>query len=94
MVEWQVFLAIVAIVGFIITVAKCAKYFVENITNLVKSNENLTDAIKNVSDDLKEALDHNKESHKKIWEHNDKQDIILNDYEVRISIIEEKMKHS
>lgn len=92
MVEWQVFLAIVAILGFVITVAKCAKYFTENITNLINSNKNLAHTINSLSDDLKEATEHNRESHKKIWEHNDKQDIILNDYETRISIIEEKLK--
>lgn len=88
MVEWQVFLAISAVFSFVVVIFKATKY----LNDLISSNKNLTAAIKDVSVELKEALEHNREVHKRLWEHNSNQDIILNDHETRISIIEEKHK--
>ncbi len=86
--EWTVVTVIVALVGLFVTVGKP---IISLNNNLVKLNLTL-DHLKEDLDTQKKALAdqqasaHN--SHKRLWEHNEAQDKILNDHETRISHLE------
>lgn len=84
MTQWEVFLAIVAIVGFCITIFKVSGFF----NSLDSSMKILNNTILGLSEQLKEVARANHESHKRIWKHNEEQDGILNSHETRISLIE------
>lgn len=86
--EWDIFLAIVAIVGFIITIFKASRYF----TRMESATESLTESIKALRDEIKTMGSDNRASHKRLWEHNEEQDDILKDHETRITVIEEKAR--
>lgn len=81
---WEIFLGLVAIVGFFITVATPLAKLVKIMTELSMSVNNLKEAIK--------AMDtNNMESHQKLWAHNDIQDNKLENHEKRITTIECKL---
>lgn len=81
---WEIFLGIVALVGFIISIT----------TPLMKLNTSIT-KLNNSVDVLKDAIDRidaeNEESHKRIWKHNDEQDVILAEHSKKINNIEHTM---
>lgn len=86
MAEWEVFAALVAVVGFCITIFKISGYFNaldSSVKLLVKSMERLNDEMS----DINKA---NRESHQRLWDHNEKQDEQLNDHESRILLIEKR----
>lgn len=82
--NWEIFLGIVAIVSFVISVT----------TPLMKLNTSIT-KLNNSVDTLKTAIDkiesENEKGHKRIWDHNDEQDVIIGQHEQRITKIETKM---
>lgn len=84
--KWELFGAVVVIVGFIVTVFKASRYFsmMESATNGLKESINL------LREEIKNISEHNSEGHRRIWMHNDEQDDILNNHETRIKIIEQK----
>ena len=84
MTQWEVFLAVVAIVGFCITIFKVSGFF----NNLDSSMKVLNNTILGLSEELKEVTRTNRESHKRLWKHNEEQDGVLNSHETRISLIE------
>lgn len=81
---WEIFLGIVALIGFIITVT----------TPLMKLNSSIT-KLNDCVGTLKEAIDKldsdNEKSHRRIWEHNEEQDDTINVHEQRITKIETKI---
>ena len=78
---WEIFLGIVALIGFLITV----------MTPLLKLNKVMTELNCSV-DGLKQLIadinSKNSETHKRIWEHNVKQDGMIDNHERRITKIE------
>ena len=88
--EWTTVTVIIALVGLIVTVT----------TPLIKLNNNITrltvilDGIKAELEEQKKALSAQKaesrESHRRLWAHNDEQDNTLNDHETRIRVLEQK----
>lgn len=90
--EWTTVTVIIAIVGLIATVT----------TPLIKLNSNITrltvilDNIKAELEEQKKALSaqqaDSRESHRRLWAHNDEQDNTLNDHETRIRVLEQKNK--
>ena len=88
--EWTTVTVIIALVGLIVTVT----------TPLIKLNSNITrltvilDGIKAELEEQKKALSAQKadsrESHRRLWAHNDEQDETLNDHETRIRVLEQK----
>lgn len=90
--EWTTVTVIIALVGLIGTVT----------TPLIKLNSNITrltvilDGIKAELEEQKKALSAQKaesrESHRRLWAHNDEQDNILNDHETRIRVLEQQNK--
>ena len=81
---WEIFLGIVAITGFIVTVT----------TPLMKLSKTMTELNINMQN-LNQAMDtltaNNTESHRRIWSHNDEQDEKIENHEKRITKIETKM---
>ena len=90
--EWTTVTVIIAIVGLIATVT----------TPLIKLNSNITrltvilDNIKAELEEQKKALSaqqaDSRESHRRLWAHNDEQDNTLNDHETRIRVLEQQNK--
>ncbi len=85
--EWQIFTVIVAIVGAAVTVTTPVLKLTNTITKLNETCENLENR-------FKEFEDNNKDSHRRIWEHNEEQDKIISNHEIRITVLEgEKAKY-
>lgn len=90
--EWTTVTVIIALVGLIVTVT----------TPLIRLNSNITrlnvvlDSIKAELEEQKKALSAQKvdsrESHRRLWAHNDEQDNTLNDHEARIRVLEQQNK--
>ena len=82
--EWEVFLAVVAIAGFIVTVFKASSFF----NKLESSITTLNASISVLNKAVDEIAKSNKASHERLWDHNDEQDKQLSDHEKRIGILE------
>lgn len=65
---------------------------VKPILQVVKSITELNDSIKMLNENFNDFEVTNTNSHKRIWEHNDEQDLRLNDHEIRIQLIENRDK--
>lgn len=84
MTEWGVVGVIIALVGFLATIIK-------PLTNLTKSITELTVVVKQLQKDLQEQKNASHESHKRLWEHNTKQDNRLDNHEQRLTVLETKV---
>ena len=82
--EWEVFLAFVAIAGFIGTVFKVSSF----INKLESSITTLNGSITVLNKAVDEIAKSNKASHERLWDHNEEQDKQLSDHEKRIGILE------
>lgn len=90
--EWTTVTVIIALVGLVVTVT----------TPLIRLNSNITrlsvilNGIKAELEEQKKALSAQKaesrESHRRLWAHNDDQDNTLNDHETRIRVLEQQNK--
>lgn len=83
--SWEIFLGIVALVGFIASVSGPMINLNTSITRLNDSVENLHKSIEKLDED-------NEKDHVRIWKHNDEQDKEMEDHEKRIKAIESKME--
>ena len=86
MTSWDVFLIIVAIVGFLITI----------MTPMLKLNTAITkliDAVETLKKSFDTMLHSNSKSHERIWASIDEQDERLQDHEFRIKFLEDKHKN-
>ena len=81
---WEIFLGIVALVGFVITLATPLMKLSKTMTELNVNMQNLNKAM-NV------LTTNNTESHRRIWAHNEEQDEKIENHEKRITKIETKM---
>lgn len=81
---WEIFLGIVALVGFCVTIATPLMKLSKTMTELNVNMQNLNQAMNTLTAN-------NTESHRKIWAHNDEQDERLENHEKRITKIETKM---
>ena len=81
---WEIFLGIVALVGFVITLATPLMKLSKTMTELNVNMQNLNKAM-NV------LTANNTESHRRIWQHNEEQDEKIENHEKRITKIETKM---
>ncbi len=90
--EWTTVTVIIALVGLVVTVT----------TPLIRLNSNITrlsvilNGIKAELEEQKKALiaqkAESRESHRRLWAHNDDQDNTLNDHETRIRVLEQQNK--
>ena len=81
MTEWGVVGVIIALSGLFITVGK-------PIAKLIAVMERLTNVCNELNSKFEKFQIDNKESHKRIWDHNNKQDNMINDHEKRINYLE------
>ncbi|MCI8342558.1 MAG: hypothetical protein HFE62_05030 [Firmicutes bacterium] len=81
--EWQVITVIVTIAGLFFTVAK-------PIIKLTSTISKLDQTCSRLDGQFSGFEARNKESHRRIWEHNGKQDDAINDHEKRITYLEKE----
>ena len=81
---WEIFLGIVALVGFMITIISPLMKLSKTMTELNVNMQNLNQAMNTLTSN-------NTESHRRIWEHNEEQDSKIENHEKRITKIETKM---
>ena len=81
---WEIFLGIVALLTFVISITGPMLKLNTSITKLNASVDVLKEAIDRIDAD-------NEESHKRIWKHSDEQDVILAEHTRKISNIEHTM---
>lgn len=79
--EWQVITMFITLIGGVAVI-------VRPILNLTKAITELTSTCKQLDQQFSDLEGHNRESHKRLWEHNDNQDKTLQNHENRISILE------
>ena len=81
---WEIFLGIVALIGFCVTIATPLMKLSKTMTELNVNMQNLNQAMNTLTAN-------NTEYHRRIWAHNDEQDERLDNHEKRITKIETKM---
>lgn len=79
--EWSIIVMLITLGGGIATL-------VRPIVTLTKAITELTLTCKNLDGQFEAMQNKNTESHRRIWEHNEKQDKILNDHEMRLKNME------
>ena len=79
--EWTVGPVIIALVGLFAVV-------IPPVTKLTKSMTELTVCVRELTDDLNKLENGNKDAHRRLWEHESKQDEKIGNHEQRITILE------
>lgn len=88
--EWTVVTVLIALVGLFLTVGKPIINLNKNITKLDMSVERTNARLDKHDTALKDQAAHARESHEKLWAHNNEQDKQIADHETRISVLEHK----
>lgn len=88
MTEWGVFLVIVALIGFVVSVSTPIIKLNTKITTLIVTLENLGQSFNEVKSEMKEQKIDAVEEHEKLWNHERKQDKTLAEHEFRIKNLE------
>ena len=81
--EWTTITVIISLVGLGAAVIK-------PIVSLTQSITKLTVVVERLERELDEQSEHSRESHRRLWDHNEEQDNRLDDHERRIHDIEHK----
>ena len=79
--EWTTITVIISLVGLGAAVIK-------PIVSLTQSITKLTVVVERLERELDEQNEHSRESHKRLWDHNEEQDNRLDDHERRIHDME------
>jgi len=79
--EWTTVTVIIALVGLGAAVIK-------PIVSLTQSITKLTVVVERLERELDEQSEHSRESHRRLWDHNEEQDNRLDDHERRIHDME------
>lgn len=89
--QWTVVTVIIALVGLIIAITSPLLKNVKERALETKENTQamtqLTMSIKNLSDRLLLSENNNTQAHRRLWEHNDKQDKILEELTKQVTIL-------
>lgn len=81
MTEWGVVTVLIALVGLTAALTK-------PIVSLTQSITKLTVVVDKIVADQTEQVAHAKESHARLWDHNEEQDNKISDHEIRITKLE------
>lgn len=81
--EWTTVTVIIALVGLVAALAN-------PLTRLTRSITTLTVVVDRLQSDMEEQREHSRQSHQRIWEHNEKQDERLDNHEGRLRDLEQK----
>lgn len=87
---WTVVLALVTLIGLFLTVGKPILKLNSTLTVLTSRMDTIEKDAKAQEDALKEQKFHAHESHKRLWDHNVKQDEQLRDHERRLGVLEKE----
>lgn len=79
---------VLTIAGMVLTVATGCIAIVRPVIKLSTTITQLNDNIEKLSVDFKENMKKTSDARKRIWEHNEEQDDIIANHEVRIQILE------
>lgn len=79
--SWEIVVGIITLAGFVISI-------MGPLTKLTKIMTELTVSVQGLKEVVNEMGIKNTESHKRLWEHNNKQDESIENHERRISKIE------
>lgn len=82
-VEWTIVTVIIALVGLGAAV-------IRPIATLIGTITKLTVVVERLEEGLNSLVDTNRDSHKRLWDHNEEQDDQLKDHERRIGALEKK----
>ena len=89
--QWTVVTVIIALVGLVIAIASPMIKNVKERALETKENTQamtqLTMSIRNLSDKLLLFENNNTQAHRRLWEHNDKQDKILEELTKQVTIL-------
>lgn len=81
--EWTTVTVIISLVGLVAALAN-------PLTRLTRSITTLTVVVDRLQSDMEEQREHSRQSHQRIWEHNEKQDARLENHEGRLRDLEQK----
>ena len=81
--EWTTVTVIISLVGLVAALAN-------PLTRLTRSITTLTVVVDRLQTDMEEQREHSRQSHQRIWEHNEKQDARLENHEGRLRDLEQK----
>lgn len=81
--EWTTVTVIIALVGL-------GAAIIKPIVSLTQSITKLTVVVQTLQEDMTGLTTKNSQSHARLWDHNDEQDVRLDDHERRIIDIERK----
>lgn len=84
---------IIALIGLIITVIINISRFAGAVTKIETSLNHLNDVLKELKEEFKDSREEMAMKRKRLWEHNKKQDKILDEHELRIIKLENKEGH-
>lgn len=87
---WTVVLALVTLIGLFFTVGKPILKLNSTLTVLTARMDSIEKDAKDQENALKEQKLHAHESHRRLWDHNGKQDEQLRDHEHRIGALEKE----
>lgn len=80
---WEMALGLFSLVTFVVTVVK-------TIIPLIKAITRLTDKLENLDTKVDEIEDDGNKAHDELWKHNEKQDKMLMEHEMRLHDLDGK----
>lgn len=89
MTEGQVTI-IIALIGLIITIIINISKFAGAVTKIETSINHLNEVLKELKEEVRENREETSEKRKRLWVHNEKQDKILDEHEIRLIKLENK----
>ncbi|WP_329384489.1 hypothetical protein [Anaerofustis butyriciformans] len=81
---------IIALIGLILTVVINITKFAGAVSKIESSLNHLNDVLKELKEEFKESREELAMKRKRLWEHNEKQDKILDSHEIRLVQLEHK----
>lgn len=87
--EWTVVTVLIAIAGLAVTVGRPILKLNQNITTLNVTLKYIDERVTKHDKALDDQAKHARESHKKLWDHNEEQDRKLEDHEKRLYHLEQ-----
>lgn len=88
--EWTVITVIIALVGLGVTIGGPLLKLNTSITTLTVALGNLREEVNKNTADIADNKKESHESHKRLWDHEGKQDEQIANHEGRISVLEKK----
>lgn len=88
--QWEVVGVIVTLVGLAAAVGGPVLKLNGSITRLTTLLQAIEHRLDTLEQGAKEQRTHAAESHRRIWNHNDEQDVRLEDHEKRITLLEQQ----